>query len=490
MFEYSLLTVSQMAAADQAAIQNGVPGLTLMERAGRAVAMHAARLAGNKPIVVLCGPGNNGGDGYVAARYLKIRGFRVRVAALGDPGALKGDALANYRRWQGPVEPLAPMVLEEGCFLVDALFGAGLQRDIDGHAAQVIEAARTLSLPSLAVDLPSGINGNTGMIMGTALPAVATVTFFRKKPGHLLYPGRGMSGDIHVVDIGIPENVLSAIAPKTSENAPALWATSVFGRHHATAHKYDRGHLVIAGSAEMPGAARLAARAARRAGAGLVTLAVPASARDIYCTGDPGNLVETLLNIKRTLEDKRRNAVILGPGLGVGSNTRDLVRAALAGGTRSVVLDADALTSFMNDPAALFGAITGPTVLTPHEGEFKRLFDFSGDKLGRAQSAAEQSGAVIVLKGADSVIAAPDGRAVINANAPEWLGTAGAGDVLAGLIGGFLAIGAPAFEAAAAAVWCHGAAATYVGRGLIAEDIAEALPDTIRKLTFSSDSQY
>lgn len=482
MLEHALLTVSQMAAADQVAPQLGVTGLTLMERAGRAVAMHAARLAGNKPIVVLCGPGNNGGDGYVAARYLKNRGYRVRVAALGDPAALKGDALTNYRRWQGSVEQLAPMVLEEGCFLVDALFGAGLQRDIEGIAAQVLKAAGTLFLPSLAVDLPSGISGDTGQVMGTVLPAVATVTFFRKKPGHMLFPGRGLCGDIHIIDIGIPERVLTDIAPMISENAPSLWARAVFGQLHATSHKYDRGHLVVCGSAEMPGAARLAARAARRAGAGLVTLAVPASAHDVYCTGDPGNLVETLQDIAKTLEDKRRNAVILGPGLGVGSKTRDIVLAALAGGSRSVVLDADALTSFMDDPATLFSAITGPTVLTPHEGEFKRLFDCSGDKLSRARSAAVQSGAVIVLKGADSVIAAPDGRAVINANAPKWLGTAGAGDVLSGIIGGFLAMGAPAFDAATAAVWCHGETAALIGPGLVAEDITEALPNTLKKL--------
>jgi len=484
MLKDILLSVSQMTAADQGAVRSGVPSLRLMERAGRAVAMHAARLAGDRrPIVVLCGPGNNGGDGYVAARYLNTRGFRVRVAALGNPENLKGDALVNYRRWQGTVEPLAPMVLEEGCFIVDALFGAGLQRDIDGVTAQVLAAARTLALPSLAVDLPSGLNGDTGMVMGEALPAVATVTFCRKKPGHLLYPGRGLCGDLHVVDIGIPEQVLADIAPATLENTPAFWSKAVFARLEETSHKYDRGHLVIAGSAEMPGAARLAARAARRGGAGLVTLAVPQKAHDMYCCGDPGNIVEVLQDIKHTLSDKRRNAVILGPGLGVGAKTRDMVLAALDGGTRSVVLDADALTSFKDEPDTLFRAIAGPTILTPHEGEFGRLFKIDGDKLSRARAAAEQSGAVIILKGADSIIAAPDGRAAINTNAPKWLGTAGAGDVLAGLAGGFMALGAPAFEAASAAVWCHGAAAETFGPGLVAEDIVEALPKILRHLT-------
>ncbi|MEX0693318.1 MAG: NAD(P)H-hydrate dehydratase [Rhodospirillales bacterium] len=482
MSEHVLLSVSQMAAADEAAIRAGVPGLTLMERAGRAVAMHAARLADNRPIIVLCGPGNNGGDGYVAARYLKIRGHRVRIAALGDPDSLKGDALANCKRWSGPVEPLAPMVLEEGCFIIDALFGAGLQRDVDGVAARVLEAAAMLSLPSLAVDLPSGVNGDTGQVMGHALPATATVTFFRKKPGHVLYPGRALAGALHVVDIGIPDAVLESIQPSTWENAPPLWAKAVFGRMQPTSHKYDRGHVVIAGSAGMPGAARLAALGARRAGAGLVTLSVPASARDVYASGDPGNLIEAVTDFSLSLDDARRNTVILGPGLGIGRATRDKVLAALKEGRRAVVLDADALTSFMDDPHTLFQAIQGPTVLTPHEGEFKRLFDVGGDKLSRARAAAAQSGAVIVLKGADSVIAAPDGRAVINTNAPAWLGTAGAGDVLSGIVGGLLAQGAPAFDAATGAVWCHGEAAAITGPGLIAEDIPLKMPEVIKRI--------
>jgi len=476
MNEHALLNVAQMGRADQAAIKSGVSGLSLMERAGRAVADRAARLAGNRPIVVLCGPGNNGGDGYVAARYLRNRGHNVRVAALGDPAKLQGDAATNFKRWQGAVESLAPVVLEEGCIVVDALFGAGLGRDIDGVCAQVLSAASELKLASIAVDLPSGINGDTGAVMGCALPAVETVTFFRKKPGHLLYPGRGQCGDVHVVDIGIPHTVLDDIGPTAFENTPELWSGPVFGDLAPTRHKYDRGHAVIAGSASMPGAARLAARAARRAGAGLVTLAVPEAARDVYLAGDPGNLVEARVDFAATLNDPRRNAVLAGPGLGVGADTQSMALEALSGGHRAVVLDADALTSFADDPQTLFKAIKGPCVLTPHEGEFRRLFDASGDKLSRAREAARQSGAVIILKGADTVIADPDGRAAINANAPAWLGTAGAGDVLAGIVTGFMASGAPPFETAAAAVWCHGAAACITGPGVIAEDIAENLP--------------
>lgn len=477
-----LLSVEQMSMADQLAIDGGTPGLELMECAGRAVADRAAQLAGERSIVVLCGPGNNGGDGYVAARYLQKRGYRVRIAALGDPEDLTGDAHANYKRWDGVIEPLWPIALEENCIVIDALFGAGLTRDIEGPIANVLNAARDLGLPSIAVDLPSGLNGNTGDVLGTTLPATETVTFFRKKPGHLLYPGRGICGEITVVDIGIPEIVLNTIKPSITENTPALWYDLVFGKQAATDHKYDRGHLVVAGSADMPGAARLAARAARRIGAGLVTLSVPDAAKGIYLAGAPGNIVESRIDFAATLRDPRRNAVVLGPGLGMSDETKSMVLSALMDGKRSVVLDADALSVFADTPSELFDAIQGPTVLTPHEGEFKRLFSVIGDKLARAKAAASQSGAVVILKGADTIIAAPDGRAAINANAPRWLGTAGAGDVLAGMIGGLLATGAPSFEAACAAVWCHGEAGSSFGPGLIAEDIAEELPRVLFEL--------
>jgi len=477
-----LLSVEQMSQADRLAIDGSTPGLELMERAGRAVADHAARVAGERSIFVLCGPGNNGGDGYVAARYLQKRGYRVRIAALGDPEDLTGDARANYKRWDSVIEPLWPIALEEDCIIIDALFGAGLTRDIEGPIANVLNAARDLSIPSIAVDLPSGLNGNTGDVLGTTLPAIETVTFFRKKPGHLLYPGRGLCGEITVVDIGIPETVLDIIKPKITENTPALWDDQVFGKQTATDHKYDRGHLVVAGSAEMSGAARLAARAARRIGAGLVTLSVPEAAREVYLAGDPGNIVEARIDFADTLRDPRRNAVVLGPGIGISDETKSMVLSALMTGKRSVVLDADALSVFADNPSELFDAIQGSAVLTPHEGEFKRLFNVAGDKLTRAKAAASQSGALVILKGADTIIAAPDGRAAINANAPRSLGTAGAGDVLAGIIGGLLAAGAPSFEAACAAVWCHGKAGTSFGPGLIAEDIADELPRVLSEI--------
>ena len=477
MTKHELLSVDEMGRADQGAVAAGVSGLNLMERAGRAVADTAARLAGRHPIVVLCGPGNNGGDGYVAARYLRNRGHAVTVMALGDPSKLSGDAATNFERWRGETRALSNDVLTAGTVIVDAMFGAGLTRNISGPALEVVRTAKDLGLVSVAVDLPSGVSGDTGTVLGDAIPAVETVTFFRKKPGHLLYPGRQLCGIVTVVDIGIPASVLNDIAPTVWENTPALWRHVTPLIPDTAAHKYTRGHLVVAGGAAMTGAARLAARGARRCGAGLVTLAVPPSSRAVYAAGEPGTIVEAHENFAEALTDARRNACVVGPGLGISAATRTAVISALHGGVRAVVLDADGLSSFADDPAALFGAISGPVVMTPHDGEFKRLFgDIEGDKLGRARIAAQRSGAVIVLKGADTVIAAPDGRAAINASAPPWLATAGAGDVLAGMVGAMLAGGTSAFEAACAAVWLHGRAATIFGPGLIAEDLPEMLP--------------
>lgn len=481
-----LLTVEEMGRADQAAIDAGISGLSLMERAGRAVAEATARLTKHRPILVLCGPGNNGGDGYVAARYLKNRGHTVRLAALGDPSKLTGDAAANFKRWQGDTEEVSVDHLTADTVIIDALFGAGLTRPIEGTAAEVLERATEMHLPSIAVDLPSGINGNTGAAQGTVLPATETITFFRKKPGHLLYPGRGLCGDITVVDIGIPADVLGQIAPRCQENTPGDWIEQLTAAASPASHKYTRGHLVIAGGKKMIGAARIAAKSARRAGAGLVTLAVPETSFDIYASADPGNLVEVRSDFSACIADQRRNTVLLGPGLGVGAETRAMVLAALEGGKRRIILDADALTSFADDPAALFSAIEGPAIMTPHDGEFARLFDTDGDKLSRARNAAKKANAVIVLKGADTVIASPDGRTRINANAPPWLATAGSGDALSGIIAGLAASGLGAFDAASAGVWLHGQAAQQIGPGLIAEDISDALPQVLKPLFFGS----
>lgn len=479
----ALLSVDEMGRADAMTIAGGNPGIDLMEAAGRAVAQAALSRWMQRPVLVACGPGNNGGDGFVAARYLRQAGWPVTVALLGDVGALKGDAALAADTWQGDLYPLtadllSESVLQDNPLLIDAVFGAGLARAIDGQAAAFLTAAE--GLDSIAVDMPSGVHGDTGDVLGTALPAVATVTFFRKKPGHLLMPGRDLCGDVIVADIGIGETVLDAIAPHQAENELALWASDL--RWPQTGgFKYSRGHGVVLGGAQMTGAARMAAGAARRVGAGLMTIASPDEARLVYATDAPGLLIADDKDWQELLADPRKNAYLVGPGAGVGERTRLLALSVLSAG-RDLVLDADGLTSFAEADDGLFEALTEDCVLTPHDGEFARLFDSDGGKLERTRRAARDSGAVIVLKGADTVIAAPDGRAAINTNAPPDLATAGSGDVLAGLILGLRAQGVSAFQAACAAVWMHGAAASAFGPGLIAEDLIDALPAVLRTL--------
>jgi NAD(P)H-hydrate epimerase len=489
---HALLGVAQMYAADAAAIAAGIPGTRLMEAAGGAVADAAASRWRPCPVAILCGPGNNGGDGFVAARHLAEAGWPVRVGLLGDRAALAGDAAWAASGWSGPVEPAAPALLEGAGLVVDALFGAGLARPLAGSTADLVEGVRASGLPVVAVDVPSGVHGDSGQVLGTAAPAVLTVTFFRRKPGHLLLPGRMLCGEVVVADIGIPDGVLDAIGPALAANHPDLWLDAL-PVPRPDQHKYDRGHAVVWGGARMTGAARLAARAARRVGAGLLTVTCPPEAAAIYAAGDPGLIVEpagTPSAFARYLADPRRNAVLVGPGAGTGPTTRTRTLAALGAaksGGGAVVLDADALTAFAGRKEELFAGLTGRCVLTPHEGEFgrlfgDRLFDGPGDKVARTRRAAAEAGAVVLLKGADTVVAAPDGRAAICADAPPDLATAGSGDVLAGMVLGLLAQRMPAFEATLAAAWLHGEAARAVGPGLIAEDLPEALPTLLRGL--------
>ncbi len=487
-----LLTTEEMGRADRLAVAAGVESLTLMENAGRAVAGEAAPMAGRGArISVVCGPGNNGGDGFVAARHLAEAGFEVGVALLGPRDALKGDAATMARRWTGQVEPLAFAAFDGAQLIVDALFGAGLTRPIEGTAAAAVEAMNRSGAPIVSVDVPSGLDGTTGMAEGPRVRASRTVTFFRRKPGHLLMPGRLLCGPVSVADIGIPAEVLTEINPQTWANDAPLWLPYL-PHPSPQGHKYDRGHaLVVSGPMAHTGAARMGARGALRIGAGLVTVASPPDA--LYVNAAHLTAIMLLLcsgadGLAEILDDRRKNAVLLGPALGVGEETCALAEAALASGA-ATVLDADAITSFAEDASALAGAIDAigdrPVVMTPHEGEFHRLFPdlTQGCKLARAREAAARMGAVIVLKGSDTVIAAADGRAAINEDAPPWLATAGAGDVLGGFIVGLLAQGMPAFEAACAAVWLHGAAAASVGPGLIAEDLPERLPEVLRKLS-------
>jgi ADP-dependent NAD(P)H-hydrate dehydratase / NAD(P)H-hydrate epimerase len=490
-----LLTSAEMAEADRLAIAGGVAGIDLMENAGRAVAdCVAARHASGARAIVVAGPGNNGGDGFVAGRILAERGYPVRMLLVGDSGRLRGDAAEAARRWLGKTEPATPAELEGADVIIDALFGAGLDRMVEGLPRAMIEAMNASQAPVVAVDLPSGVNGTTGAVMGVAVNATETVTFFRRKPGHLLLPGRLHCGRVHVADIGIPESVLAQVRPRIFVNVLQLWSRA-FPVPRVDGHKYARGHAVaVSGGLSSTGAARLAARGALRAGAGLVTIASP---RDALAVNAAANLAIMVRRVDRAAEltamlaDHRLNALVIGPGCGVGKDTRSLVLAALSG-ERGVVLDADALTSFVDERGVLFDALVGrapaATILTPHEGEFSRLFrglqgHFKSDsKVERAAAAAERCGAVVVLKGPDTVVAAPDGRAAIAENAPPWLATAGSGDVLAGMATGLLAQGMPAFEAAAAAVWLHGEAGNEAGPGLIAEDLPEAMPRVYRRL--------
>jgi ADP-dependent NAD(P)H-hydrate dehydratase / NAD(P)H-hydrate epimerase len=479
----ALLTPQQMAEADRLTLAGGIPGITLMENAGRSVADAVTLRWSPRPVVVLCGPGNNGGDGFIAARVLAESGWPVRVALLGAVDALRGDAAQAAARWQGSVEPLGPTALEDAALVVDGIFGAGLTRPVDGEAAVVIQATEERRLPVVAIDVPSGIDGASGEVRGIAPRANVTVTFFRKKPGHLLLPGRSYCGETLLAQIGIPDTVLDRIVPDTAANEPDWWVDS-FPRPGLEAHKYSRGHALVAGGAVMTGAARLAARAAARLGAGLVTVAAPEASFPIYAAALTGVIVQpvgSLDDFQALLADPRRNAALIGPGIGVGRETRDKTLAILGAG-KSAVLDADALTSFSKDPRTLFSAIRSSCVITPHAGEFARLFDTAGAKPNRARRAAQQSGAIILLKGADTVIAAPDGRLAINANASPYLATAGSGDVLAGIVLGLLAQDMDPFAAAAAAVWIHGAAGSRFGAGLVAEDIVETVPSVLKDL--------
>lgn len=484
-----LLTPAEMAEADRLTMAAGTAGYALMLSAGAAVAEAARDMAEDGRIRVLAGPGNNGGDGFVAAEALRKAGRDVRVALLGEKSALRGDASQAAADFGGPVEALGPATDLSADLVIDALFGAGLTRPLDGEAARVVGALNDGAATVLAVDLPSGIDGRTGAVQGVAVRAARTVTFFRLKPGHLLLPGRLHCGRTEVAQIGIPDSVLDTIRPTTFHNLPALWRAHL-RPPRAEDHKYSRGHaFVVSGPMSATGAARLAAMAALRAGAGAVTVASPPDALLVNATHLTAIMVRAVDDaeaLAALLADPRPKSVAVGPANGVGERTRANVAAALASDA-AVVLDADALTSFSESAPALFSDIKKrqrPVVMTPHEGEFARLFPGidSGSHLERARAAARESGACVVLKGFDTVIAAPDGRVAINDDAPADLATAGSGDVLTGVIAGLLAQGLDGFEAASAGVWIHGAAGAIVGRGLIAEDLPGAIPTVLQGL--------
>jgi hydroxyethylthiazole kinase-like uncharacterized protein yjeF len=436
---HEVLTPAEMGRADALADNE----TALMAAAGRAVARAVRRAYAPCRTLVLLGPGNNGGDGLVAARQLAQAGWPVTLAPIGTA------EVAEVAR---------------AALVIDAVFGAGLSRDIAAPVAELLRAAKRL----VAVDVPSGVDGATGAVRGYAPQAELTVTFFRLKPGHLLYPGRGLCGEVLLSDIGMPGAVLETIKPRTFRNGPWLWTLP---QRAVTGHKYASGDVtVLAGT--MPGAARLACAAARRAGAGMVTMAA-----DAVLLPPEAGLIVLAAPLAELLGDKRRRVWVCGPGLGV-AGAREKLAALIAAG-RAILADADALTACAGAPEQLRGV----AVITPHEGEFARVFGPVGpDRLAAARAAAAATGAVTVLKGPDTVIAAPDGRAAINDNAPAWLATGGTGDVLAGVVAAMLARGMAPFEAACAGVWLHGAAAAAAGPGLIAEDLPRAVARALNAL--------
>jgi ADP-dependent NAD(P)H-hydrate dehydratase / NAD(P)H-hydrate epimerase len=455
-----LLTPPEMARADTTSPALGVPGPTLMANAGLAVARAIIRRFRPCRTLVLAGPGNNGGDGYVAARLLQQAGWPVAVAALAPPRA-GSDAAGAASHWRGPSVPFMPAEAGRAELVLDAVFGAGLAREVDGIVADALRAARRV----VAVDVPSGLDGGTGAVRGYAPQAALTVSFFRLKPGHLLLPGHELCGETILADIGLPSAVLRDVKSACFANLPELWHLPAPGPQ---SHKYSRGHVTVVGGETMTGAARLAADAARHGGAGLVTIAATARG-DVYRTGSPGILVSEA-PLAELLVDRRRNVWVCGPGLGPEA-ARTALPILLSAGCR-VVADADVFAAFAGEPEALRGA----TILTPHAGEFSRAFGDPGpDRISAVRAAAVRTGAVVLLKGADTIIAAPDGKVAINASAPPWLATAGSGDVLAGLIAGLLAQGMEPWDAAAAGAYLHGRAGVLAGKGLVAEDLLRAI---------------
>ena len=508
-----LLTAAQMRAIEQAAIESGqVTGLELMERAGHGVVeavFEAWPKLARAPhhAVVLCGPGNNGGDGFVVARLLKEWGWQVEVFLYGDANKLPPDAKANYERWRemGEVAAMeaAPRFAHEAALFVDALFGTGLRRPLEGAVltwAADREADPEAQGKTVAVDIPSGLCSDSGHELGhngATVLASLTVSFHAAKLGHYLQYGPFKCGRTVVVDIGLGSDMQrDRVHFAQASHCNVL-------RKADAAHKFTHGHaLILSGGAGRTGAARLAARGALRIGAGLVTLGVPGSAQmEVACqiTALMLRRVDDDAGLAEVLQDERLNAVCLGPGLGV-ERARELV-PVLCGGVkpRATVLDADALTAFQDDPKALFAMLHDGCVLTPHAGEFARLFPDIAEKLnapatkGPAYSrvdatreAAKRAGCVVLFKGPATVIAAPDGRCSINSahyeRAAPWLATAGAGDVLAGFITGLLARGFAPMQAAETAAWLHVECARSFGPGVIAEDLTEELPKVFRDL--------
>jgi hydroxyethylthiazole kinase-like uncharacterized protein yjeF len=474
-----ILTVAEMAAADRAATQDGTESFELMERAGAAVAMAVEERFNAGTTVVLAGPGNNGGDGYIAARILRDKGWPVRVEALAPPSM--SDAKRARALWGEDVGALSDRIAP-GEVVIDALFGAGLSRPLGAETARLARALQNSFERVVCIDTPSGLSGDTGVPLGgISFKAGLTVTFHRRKPAHVLEPGRGLCGEVVVADIG-----LAPTPARLFENTTELWAP-LFPWPGVNAYKHTRGRLiVVSGEAWSTGAARLAARGALRIGAGLVTIFSPPDALMVNAAHLEAVMLrpfETDMELEAAASAVE--AVVIGPAAGVTEATLSNV-LALARTGAALVLDADALSVFRDDPAELFSVLDRDDVLTPHRGEFERIFpgllDRTPERISAVRAAAARAQAVVLLKGPDTVIAAPDGRAAVNLNGSPWLATAGSGDVLSGLIGGLIAQGMESFEAACAGVWIHAACADEFGPGLISEDLPDLTPTVLKRL--------
>lgn len=491
---FSVLTAQQMRLAEQSAVTAGTPLIVLMERAGLAVAEQVMARYTKRPTIILCGPGNNGGDGFVAARHMAAKGWPVRILLYGKLEELTPEAKVAASRWRGAVITASVSVMENALqkgaqLIIDAFYGIGLRRAITGEAAAILQLINRSRLPIVSVDIPSGLNADTGQVFGQSAVADLTICFFRKKLAHVLMPGRMLCGEIIVMDVGIPEQSLQNITLQICENHPDLWI-GYYPQPQLSHNKFDRGHVLVLGGAEMTGAARLAALATQRIGAGLVSIAAPQSAYFIYAVALTSIMVKPVVegehfmhSFQKVLEDRRINVVLLGPGAGENETTRQAVQLALAAG-KSCVLDADALNAFAGDAESLKRIINPQCIITPHEGEFSRLFDRvidpRQDKISRARAAAAFLGCPVVLKGADTIIATPEGLAIINSNGPATLATAGSGDVLAGFIAGLMAQGVEPFPAGCIATWLHSAVASEFGPCLIAEDLINGLHNILK----------
>lgn len=488
-----LFSPRQIAVLDAAAVEVGVSLQSLVYVAGTQAAQAIHARWPDNAIVVLCGPGNNGADGWIAAQHLRTLGHAVRVCTPTPVESANAQVQWAASLWPEPVQASDVCDVQPHEVVVDALFGTGLNAALSPTVQAWVAQIQKAGVPVCALDIPSGVNGATGAVLGPAFTADLTLAFLSAKPGHYLLPGREYAGDVQVLPLPFPLRLWQRLASDNAfrdtvgrvanVNTPALWAEQL-PSPTMTGHKYHRGHACVVGGDQLTGAARLAAMAAQRVGAGLTSVLASPDAWQVYATALPSSIMVQTVRSEQwaaMFHDERENAWLLGPGLGVTQHSQQLVLHALTA-KKSVVLDADAITVFKDQAELLAQHIVAPCVLTPHEGEFARLFTRSDDKLQDVVSAAKQLGAVVVLKGADTVIAATDGRVAINANAPAYLATGGSGDVLAGMICGLLAQGMPAFEAACAAVWWHGEAAHYHGVGLVPEDVIAALPTVQRQL--------